>query len=54
MFVYYFVDVLQWDFDFMCDLCVGDFFCIVYESVYVEGEFVCIGQVFVVLYVNWD
>ncbi|MEM1248588.1 MAG: peptidoglycan DD-metalloendopeptidase family protein [Acidobacteriota bacterium] len=51
---YHLADVLQWDLDFTRDLRVGDSFKIAFESIYVEGRFVRIGQVLAASYVNRD
>ena len=42
---YVMADVLQWDLDFNRDLRMGDRFEILYERVYLDGEFHRVGSI---------
>ena len=51
---YVMADVLQWDLDFNRDLRLGDRFEVLYEKIYVDGEFHRIGTVLALTYGNDD
>jgi murein DD-endopeptidase MepM/ murein hydrolase activator NlpD len=51
---YVMADVLQWDLDFNRDLRVGDRFEVLYEEIYLDGEFHRIGDVLALRYGNQD
>ena len=44
--------VLQWDLDFNRDLRIGDTFQLLYEEVYLEGEYAGLGDVLAMVYEN--
>ncbi len=44
--------VLQWDLDFNRDLRVGDRFAVLYEEVFLDGDFAGVGQVLALTYEN--
>ena len=45
-------NVLQWDLDFNRDLRTGDRFRVLYEEVYLDGEFAEIGEILALVYEN--
>ena len=47
-------DVFQWDLDFNRDLRLGDRFEVLYEKIYLDGEFHRVGSVLALTYVNED
>jgi len=49
---YVMADVLQWDLDFNRDLQLGDRFEVLYEKIYLDGEFYRIGGILALTYVN--
>jgi murein DD-endopeptidase MepM/ murein hydrolase activator NlpD len=49
---YEMAEVLQWDLDFNRDLRLGDTFEVIYERVFLDGEFHKVGEVLSLLYVN--
>ncbi len=49
---YEMAEVLQWDLDFNRDLRLGDTFEVMYERVFVDGEFAKVGEVLALVYVN--
>lgn len=51
---YVMADVLQWDLDFNRDLRLGDRFEILYERIYLEGEFHRVGGILALIYENDD
>jgi murein DD-endopeptidase MepM/ murein hydrolase activator NlpD len=51
---YVMADVLQWDLDFNRDLRVGDRFAVLYEKIFLDGEFHRIGEVLALRYGNQD
>lgn len=51
---YVMADVLQWDLDFNRDLRMGDRFEILYERVYLDGEFHRVGSILALIYENDD
>lgn len=51
---YVMADVLQWDLDFNRDLRVGDRFSVLYEKIYLDGEFHRVGSVLALTYGNED
>lgn len=51
---YVMADVLQWDLDFNRDLRLGDRFEVLYEKIYLDGEFHRVGGVLALTYGNDD
>jgi murein DD-endopeptidase MepM/ murein hydrolase activator NlpD len=51
---YVMADVLQWDLDFNRDLRVGDRFEVLYEKIYLNGDFHRVGSVLALSYSNDD
>lgn len=51
---YVMADVLQWDLDFNRDLRVGDRFELLYERIYLDGDFYRVGDVLALRYANED
>ena len=51
---YVMADVLQWDLDFNRDLQLGDRFEVLYERVYLDGEFHRVGGILALTYRNRD
>jgi len=51
---YVMADVLQWDLDFNRDLRLGDRFEVLYEKIYVDGDFHRVGSVVALSYGNDD
>jgi len=51
---YVMADVLQWDLDFNRDLRLGDRFELVYERIYLDGEFHRVGSILALTYLNDD
>lgn len=49
---YVMADVLQWDLDFNRDLRLGDRFSVLYETVYLDGEFHRVGALLALRYEN--
>jgi murein DD-endopeptidase MepM/ murein hydrolase activator NlpD len=49
---YTMADVLQWDLDFTRDLRVGDRFYVLYEEVYLDGDYASIGRILAMRYEN--
>ena len=49
---YEMAEVLQWDLDFNRDLRLGDTFEVIYERVFLDGEFHRVGEVLALHYVN--
>jgi murein DD-endopeptidase MepM/ murein hydrolase activator NlpD len=49
---YVMAEVLQWDLDFNRDLRLGDSFEVIYERVFLDGEFYRVGEVLALIYVN--
>ncbi len=45
-------NVLQWDLDFNRDLRIGDRFQVLYEEVYLDGEFSGLGEILALIYEN--
>lgn len=52
MLAYEMSDVLEWDLDFTRDLRVGDAFEVLYEEVYLDGEYYGLGDVLALRYEN--
>ena len=51
---YVMADVLQWDLDFNRDLQPGDRFELLYERIYLDGEFHRVGSILALTYLNQD
>lgn len=49
---YTMADVLQWDLDFTRDLRVGDRFHVLYEEVYLDGDYASLGRILALRYEN--
>ncbi len=52
MVAYEMSNVLQWDLDFNRDLRTGDRFRVLYEEVYLDGEFAGLGEILALVYEN--
>lgn len=52
MVAYEMSEVLQWDLDFNRDLRTGDRFRVLYEEVYLDGEFAGLGEILALIYEN--
>ena len=52
MIAYEMSNVLQWDMDFNRDLRTGDRFQVLYEEVYLDGEFAGLGEILALIYEN--